>query len=113
MTVVSAALPDLTDAGDLSGYLIHATDGEIGKVDSHDMGTGESYLLVATGHWISHKTVLLPARLIDRIDHASQAVYVKCSQDTVRGAPAYRDDRAHRGDLDVYYGKMLGHGGLI
>jgi len=76
-----------------AGYAIHATDGEIGKVDSQDAETGERYLLVTTGHWIAHKTVLLPARLIDRIDHAHQAVYVKCSQGAVKAAPAYRDDR--------------------
>jgi len=108
VTVVSsAAPPDLSEAGDLAGYAIHATDGEIGKVDSQDAETGERYLLVTTGHWIAHKTVLLPARLIDRIDHAHQAVYVKCSQGAVKAAPAYRDDRAHRTDLDVYYGTIL------
>jgi hypothetical protein len=46
----------------LGGYAIHASDGEIGRVDQHDIATGVSYLLVATGPWILGRTVLLPER---------------------------------------------------
>jgi hypothetical protein len=99
---------------DLGGYVIHATDGEVGKVDLDDISTGARYLLVATGPWIFGRTVLLPATVIDHIDHRHQAVYLKCTRDAIEGAPEYREDRSHRDDLDVWYGKllMIGSGGL-
>jgi hypothetical protein len=104
---------DPIDVDDLGGYVIHASDGEVGRVDRDDIATGVSYLLVKTGSWIFGRTVLLPASVIERIDHANQAVYVKCTRAAIEHAPEYREDRAHRADLDAYYGRMLGHGGMV
>jgi hypothetical protein len=67
---------DFTEVDDLGGYAIHASDGEIGRVDQHDLATGVGYLLVATGPWILGRTVLLPASVIERVDHENQGVYV-------------------------------------
>src|ERR1019366_8954933 len=92
------------EAEDLSGYLIHATDGEVGKVDHDDIGTGEGYLLIATGPWILGRTVLVPATVIDHIDHRNQTVYLKCRRGTIKSAPEYHEDRSHRAELDVWYG---------
>ena len=97
---------DPIDVDDLGGYAIHAADGEIGKVDQHDISTGASYLLVATGAWIFGKTVLLPASVIERVDHPNQVVYVKCTRDEIKRAPEYRDDESHRDDLRAYYSSM-------
>jgi hypothetical protein len=101
------------EADDLGGYVIHATDGEIGRVDRHDIETGVSYLLVTTGPWIFGRTVLLPASVIERVDHANQALYGKCTREVIKDAPEYHEDRSHRAELDVYYGNMLGHGGMV
>jgi hypothetical protein len=101
------------EADDLGGYVIHAADGELGKVDRHDLEVGAGYLLVTTRPWIFARTVLLPASLIERTDHAHQTVYLKCAKADIEAAPTYREDRLHRGELDVYYGKMMGHGGLV
>jgi hypothetical protein len=97
---------DPIDVDDLGGYAIHAADGAIGKVDQHDIATGTSYLLVATGAWIFGKTVLLPATVIERVDHLNQTVYVTCTRDEIKGAPGYRDDQSHRDDLLAYYSSM-------
>jgi hypothetical protein len=94
---------DSTEVENLGGYAIHARDGEIGRVDQHDVATGENYLLIATGSWILGRTVLLPASVIERIDHGNQAVYVKCTRAEIRAAPEYRDDESHRADLLDYY----------
>jgi len=91
---------------DLSGYRIHASDGEIGHVAQHDVTTAVGYLLVATGHWILARTVALPGSVIERVDHASQVVRVSCSKDEIRAAPEFRDDEAHRGELLDYYNSM-------
>ena len=90
----------------LGGYAIHASDGEIGRVDQHDIATGVSYLLVATGPWILGRTVLLPASVIERVDHANQSVYVNRTRAEIRSAPEYRDDESHRADLLDYYRSM-------
>jgi hypothetical protein len=90
----------------LGGYAIHASDGEIGRVDQHDIATGVSYLLVATGPWILGRTVLLPASVIKRVDHENQSVYVNCTRAEVKSAPEYRDDESHRADLLDYYRSM-------
>ena len=65
---------DSIEVENLGGYAIHASDGEIGRVDRHDIATGVSYLVVATGPWILSRTVLLPASVIERVDHENQAV---------------------------------------
>jgi len=91
---------------DLSGYRIHASDGEIGHVAEHDVTTAVGYLLVATGHWILGRTVLLPGSVVERVDHAGQVVYVTCSKEQIGGAPEFRDDESHRGELLDYYRSM-------
>jgi len=96
---------------DLGGYVVHATDGDVGKVGQDDRSTGDRYLLIATGPWIFGRTVLVPATVIDHVDHRSQAVYLRCTRDAIRDAPEYREDRSHRDELDVWYGKPLGLGG--
>ena len=104
---------DPIDVDDLGGYVIHASDGEVGRVGRDDIATGASYLLVKTGPWILGRTVLLPASVIERVDHANQALYVKCTREVIKDAPEYHEDRSHHADLDVYYGRMLGHGGVV
>ncbi len=102
---------DPDEAADLVGYSIHATDGEIGEVDEHEITTGMSYLVVRTGSSIFGKTALLPATVIQRIDHGEKAVYVLCTKNDIKLAPEYRDDRdpkSHRDDILAYYsGSML------
>ncbi len=96
-------------AHDVTGYTIHATDGEIGKVDKHNDEAGSSYLLVATGPWIFGKTVMLPAGVIQRVDRDEEAVYVNCSKEQIKNAPEYNadggDDEQYRSNLGDYYGR--------
>jgi hypothetical protein len=95
---------------DIIGYSIHATDGEIGKVDKHNTDAGSSYLLVATGPWIFGKTVMLPAGVIDHVDHENKVVHVRHSKEQIKNAPEYdpnlHDDEQYRSDLGGYYGGL-------
>ena len=99
---------EVLEPGDLGGYKIHARDGEIGKVDKHDIETGRGYLLVATGPWILGKTVMLPAGVIERIDHEDRVVYVDRTKEEIKNAPEYdpdrHDDEAYRAEVGGYYG---------
>src|SRR5579863_4083309 len=79
-------------AGDITGYSIHATDGDIDKVDKANNETSSSYLIVSTGPWIFGKTVMLPAGVVERIDHQDKVVYVRRSKDDIKNAPEYDEN---------------------
>ena len=95
-----------SDGGDITGYKVHATDGDIGKVDEASMEVGASQIVVDTGPWIFGRKVLLPAACIERIDRDDEKVYVDRSKDQIKDSPelsegstwadpAYREDRRH------------------
>lgn len=102
----------LDTAQDIDGYSIHATDGDIGKVDKSNNDAGSGYLIVATGPWIFGKTVMLPAGVIERIDHEKKIVYVLRSKEDIKNAPEYDEttyeSEPYRSQLGDYYGRFDG-----
>lgn len=92
---------------DLIGYKVEATDGGIGKVDSASQEVDASYLVIDTGPWIFGKKVMLPAGVVDRVDHDEQKVYVDRSKDQIKAAPELDEgthaDPAYRDKLGGYY----------
>jgi len=100
------------DAGvtgaDLVGYKVEATDGGIGKVDSASHDVNSSHLVVDTGVWIFGKKVMLPAGVVNHVDHEERKVYVDRSKEQIRNAPEYDAD-AHTDD--VYRDKLGGYYG--
>ena len=87
-----------TDLGtnvDVSGYDVEATDGSIGKVDEATYETGRSYLVVDTGPWIFGKKVMLPAGVVNHIDHEERRVYVDRTKEQIKSAPEYDPDAAY------------------
>jgi hypothetical protein len=93
---------------DLVGYTVEATDGKIGKIDEASNDVGASYVIVDTGPWIFGKKVMLPAGVIDRVDHDDETVYANRSKDEIKSAPEYdahrQNDETYRGQLGDYYG---------
>jgi hypothetical protein len=104
------------DAGvtgaDLVGYKVEATDGGIGKIDSASHDINSSYLVVDTGPWIFGKKVMLPAGVVNHVDHDDRKVYVDRSKDQIKAAPEFDDtgheDPAYRDKLGGYYGGTYG-----
>jgi len=47
-----------------------------------------------TGPWIFGQQVMLPAGLIQRVDHDSEKVFVATDKDQVKDPPGYREDSA-------------------
>jgi hypothetical protein len=102
------------DAGvtgaDLVGYKVEATDGGIGKVDAHSRDVNSSFLVVDTGAWIFGKKVMLPAGVVNHIDHEDRKVFVDRSKDEIKSAPELDDDThtdpAYRDKLGDYYGRV-------
>jgi hypothetical protein len=106
---------DQTFAGtDLTGYTVEATDGDIGKVDEATNEVGASFLVVDTGPWIFGKKVMLPAGVIDRIDHASESIFVDRMKDEIKSAPEFDEstyrDAQYRTELGGYYTGTTGRG---
>jgi hypothetical protein len=107
VAVIWSYREEIVDPGDITGYSIHAIDGDIGKVSKHNMEAGRGYLLVDTGPWIFGKTVMLPIGVIERIDHENKVVHVNRTKDEIKNAPEYdesrQDDESYRSGLGDYY----------
>lgn len=97
---------------ELVGYKVEATDGGIGKVDGASHEVNSSYLVVDTGPWIFGKKVMLPAGVVNHVDHDDQKVYVDRSKDQIKAAPEFdedsRTDPIYRDKLGGYYGETYG-----
>ena len=98
----------ITTAQDIVGYSVEASDGGIGKVDEASTEVGASYIVVDTGPWIFGKRVLLPAGVIERVDHDARTIRVGRTKEEIETAPeldpeAYRDE-SYRDELGTYYG---------
>lgn len=73
--------PHLRSTKYITGYLIHATDGEIGFVRDFavdDENWKITRLVVETGEWSHDREFLVSPQLIDHIDWAESSVYINC-----------------------------------
>jgi hypothetical protein len=97
-------------SGNLIGYHVHATDGDIGKIDETSDEVGTSRIVVDTGPWIFGRKVVLPAGTIDRVDDGDRKVYVDLTKDQIKNSPeldeSVTDDTAYRARLASYYGEF-------
>ena len=92
----------------LTGYSVEAIAGGIGKIDDASNDVGASYIVVDTGPWIFGKKVMLPAGVIQRIDHENENIFVDRTKDEIKNAPEFDDsfirDEDYRAKLGSYYG---------
>ena len=96
------------NARDIVGYDVHATDGDIGKIDDASTDTSRQYLVVDTGFWIFGKKRMIPAGVVTSVDHDDKKVSVAMSKDQIKSAPDY-DRQGSYDDRDYdrfgdYYG---------
>jgi hypothetical protein len=93
----------------VTGYSVEATDGSIGKIDEASYDVGAGYIVVDTGPWIFGKKVMLPAGVIERVDHDEEQVFVNRTKDQIKNAPEFDEDQyrdeTYRGQLGSYYGQ--------
>ena len=85
----------LRSIAEVTGYLVRATDGELGHIDDFlidDVSWAVRYVVVDTSNWWFGKHVLARPSWIDRIDWPSRTADVKVSRQVLRNAPVY--DRA-------------------
>jgi hypothetical protein len=96
------------NAGNIIGYDVLATDGEIGKIDESSTDTTRQYLVVDTGFWIFGKKRMIPAGVITRVDHPERTVSVAMTKDQIKSAPDFDQQQSYdERDYDTfgsYYG---------
>jgi hypothetical protein len=86
----------LRSANDLHGYTLHATDGDIGRVDEFyfdDESWTVRYLVGETGHWLPGRRVLISPIAIRNADWGNRRLNVNLTCEQVKESP---DVETHR-----------------
>ncbi|MCU1236095.1 MAG: PRC-barrel domain containing protein [Candidatus Solibacter sp.] len=108
----------ITNAGDLKGFTIRATDGEIGTVEQFyfdDVTWAVRYLTVDTGGWLAGRQVLISPYSIVRTDWNARHVDLSLTKEQVRNSPGIDThepvSRQHEAEFLGYYGYPYYWGG--
>jgi sporulation protein YlmC with PRC-barrel domain len=103
--------PHLRSIEAITGYHIHASDGEIGHLEDflvEDADWSIRYLVVDTKNWWPGKKVLISPRSIDEIDWSDKLVNLNVVRQKVTDSPTYDPsivvDRAYDDKFLTYYG---------
>jgi sporulation protein YlmC with PRC-barrel domain len=84
--------PHLRNTQVVTGYHIHATDGEVGHVEDFiidDETWAIRYLVVGTKNWWPGKKVLVSPKWIKRVSWAESKVFVDLSRAQIKQSPEY------------------------
>lgn len=84
--------PNLRSTSEVTGYHIHAMDGEIGHVQDfivQDSDWGIRYLLVDTRNWLPGRRVLVSPMWVTDVNWAEEQVYANLPRETIRESPAF------------------------
>ena len=69
--------PHLRSAWDVAGHEVWAIDGEVGRLEDYVLDESSwhlSYLVVATGNWLSSQKLLVPTRWVESISWANRRI---------------------------------------
>ena len=84
--------PHLRSTSEVTGYSIHATDGDIGHVDDFivdDGGWSIRYVVVSRS-WLGKKVILSPD-WIERVSWEESSVFVRLTREAIKDAPEWDD----------------------
>ena len=101
--------PHLRSTHEVSGYHIHAADGEIGHVEDFiidDETWAIRYLVIDTRNWWPGKKVLISPRWIERVSWGERLVFLNLSSETIKQSPAYTEESLLTRDYET---KLYGH----
>jgi hypothetical protein len=108
---VSKGDPHLRSIAEVSGYGIHAIDGDIGHLDRFlidDQDWTVRYLVVDTATWWLGKHVLVAPTAIKEISWAERFLRLDLTCYKIKGSPVWDQsgivDRAYEQLLRIYYG---------
>ena len=108
--------PHLRSTQEVTGYDIHATDGDVGEVEDFiidDVTWKIHFLVVETGNWFSGKKVLISPHWIKDVKWQEQNVTINHSKEEVKNSPEYDSSQplneTYEHSLNDYYGKEIHH----
>ncbi|MFZ3049025.1 MAG: PRC-barrel domain-containing protein [Desulfatirhabdiaceae bacterium] len=84
--------PNLRSTRQVTGYHIHAADGEIGHVEDFVVDDEDwtiRFLVVDTANWLPGKKVLLSPQWIKRVDWADSSVYYNLTRESVENSQEF------------------------
>jgi hypothetical protein len=97
----------------VSGYNIHATDGEIGHVADFiidDETWAIRYLVIDTRNWWQGKRVLISPQWIEHVSWSESKVFVNLLREAIRQSPEYTEEssltRDYETDLHRHYDRQ-------
>jgi uncharacterized protein YrrD len=97
----------------VSGYYIHATDGEIGHVEDFvidDETWAIRYLIIKTSNWWAGKKVLVSPQWIERVSWDDKTVFINLSREAIKQSPEYFDEfllaRDYETELHQHYNRQ-------
>jgi sporulation protein YlmC with PRC-barrel domain len=94
----------LRSTHEVSGYHIHATDGEIGHVEDFIIDDNTwtiRYLLINTLNWWPGKKVLVSPQWIERVSWDESKVFINLSRDVIKRSPEYTEDFLLTRDYEI------------
>lgn len=94
--------PHLRSTRHVTGYHIHATNGEIGHVEDFiidDANWVLRFLVVDTGNWLPGRKVLISPEWIKDVNWATTSVYLNRSREAVKDSPEF-DSKSGRHDYE-------------
>lgn len=104
--------PHLRSSREVTGYHIHATDGEIGHVEDfivQDTGWVIRYMVIDTRNWWPGKKVLVATDWIDEINWVERLAYVNMTRNNIKDSPEFEPGmpvkRAYEQRLYDFYGR--------
>ncbi len=114
---LAEAVPEEVDShlrscNEVTGYHIHALDGEIGHVEDFildDEVWSIRYMIVDTRNWLPGRKVLISPTWIDNVSWSNRMVYVDLLSEVIENAPQYDPavpvNREYEIRLYDYYGR--------
>jgi len=87
-----AADPHLRSVDAVTGYRLHASDGEHGHIADflfEDQDWSLKQLVIKTGGWFSGSEVLIPTSEVERISVEDSTVFVSSNRETIRQRPEH------------------------
>lgn len=101
--------PHLRSTQEVTGYHIHATDGDIGHVEDFvvdEEAWNIPYLIVNTGNWLAGRSVLVSPQWIQRVNWLDKSVFVDLTRDVLKTSPEFDSSKPVR---DSDENKLLAH----
>lgn len=96
--------PHLRSIKEVSGYHIHAKDGDIGHIVDFvldDETWAIRYLVIDTRNWWSGKKVLISPQWIESIIWSESKVYLSLSREIIRQSPEYSEENLLTRDYET------------